>query len=129
MRPRVGCGHAGTGAVAVPSMSYETAAVLYRDTFVSMNRMSVKTVSYTGYSKTFSNDAIVRVPHAQGSKPHPLTALPHHLARGNHFTAGRTFESMSLTLNQFEFTVGYRLSTQSFLCAYPARRNVFLSDA
>ena len=25
MRSRVGCGHAGTGAVAVPSMSYETA--------------------------------------------------------------------------------------------------------
>ena len=59
MRPRVGCGHAGTGAVAIPSMSYET-AVLYRDTFVCMNRISVKTTQYTGYSNTFPNDAIVR---------------------------------------------------------------------
>ena len=37
-RQRIGCRHVNTGAVAVPSMSYETA--LYReDTFVCMNRM------------------------------------------------------------------------------------------
>ena len=89
-RQRIGCGHDNTGAVAVPSMSYET--VLYRDTSVCMNRTRVmqlsKFLSYTGYSSTFLNDAIVRVPHAQGSKPHPSTVLLHHLARGNHFTAG-----------------------------------------
>ena len=128
MRPRVGCGHASTGAVAVPSMSCETAVERY----VCMNRMRLSTLCHIPATRTRFRqtlDAIVRVPHAQGSKPHPSTVLLHHLARGNHFTAGRTFESMSLTLNQFEFTVGYRLSTQSFLCAYPARRNVFLSDA
>ena len=46
MRPRIGCGHAGAGAVAAPSMSYESAAVLCRDPFVCMNRtcMSIKTI-------------------------------------------------------------------------------------
>ena len=44
---------------------------------------------HTGYVlEHVSTDAIVRVPHAQGSKPHPLPVLLHHLARGNDFTAG-----------------------------------------
>ena len=67
---------------------------------------------------TLSNDAIVRVPHGQGSKPHPSTVFLHHLARGNPFTAGPMSEPLSLTSNQFEFVVGYSLSTQSLLRAY-----------
>ena len=77
----------------VPSMSCETA--LYTDTFVCMNRMRVsKPYNIPATRTRFSNDAIVRVPHAQGSESHPSTVL-HHLARGNHFTAGPTSESVT----------------------------------
>ena len=120
MRPRVGRGHAGTGAVAVPSTLHEPVAVLYRDTFVCMNHMSIKTTSkymiYRLLEHVFEpchRPSTTRT----GLQASPVDVLRYHLARGNHFTAGRTFASLSLTLNQFEFVVGYRLSTQSFLRA------------
>ena len=86
-RQHVGCRHADTGAVAVPSMTYETVhrCVCLYESYAIMKTLPV---SYIGYSSTFLNGAIVRVPHVQGSKPHPSTVFLHNLARGNHFTAG-----------------------------------------
>ena len=51
---------------------YET--VLYGDTSVWIVCKS-KNLSYAGYSNTFSNDAIVRIPHAQGSEPGLSTTI------------------------------------------------------
>ena len=147
-RQRVGCEYAGNqfafrmmllflartydcalalGMLAQAQWLYQVCCMRLRCTEICLyeSYASIKTASYTGYSNAFSIDAIVRVPHGQGSKPHPSTVLLHHLARGNHFTAGAMSESLSLTLNQFEFVVGYRLSTQSFLCAYLSSGEMF----
>ena len=112
-RQRVGCEYAGNqfafrmmllflartydcalalGMLAQAQWLYQVCCMRLRCTEICLyeSYASIKTASYTGYSNAFSIDAIVRVPHGQGSKPHPSTVLLHHLARGIYFTGGPT---------------------------------------
>ena len=86
MRPRVGCGHAGTGAVAVSSMPSET-AVLYRcvcfyESYEYQNDIIYRLLEHVferRYRATTTRTGLQASP----------TVLLHHLTRCNNLTGGR----------------------------------------
>ena len=138
-RQRVGCDHAGNqfalrvillfiahtcdralavGTLAQAQWLYKVCPtrLLYRYTFVCMNRIRVSKLYSIPATRTrfrTTLDAIVRVPHAPS-----LTRRLYSYIISLGVTILRLVQRLnllSLALNQFEFVVGYRFSTQSFL--------------
>ena len=124
-RQRVGCRHADIGAVAVPSMSYETAVQRYVCLYESYAIIKTTGVIYRILEHVFERRYRPSTTRT-GLQAAPVDSTRTSSRSGYPFYG---WSSLSLTLNPSLYCRLYcRLSTLSFLCAYShvtQRQNVF----
>ena len=81
-RQRASYRHADTGAVAAPSMSYETAVQRYVGSYNSYAIVKTLPVSYTVFSSTFLNDAISSEYHTHRAPRHTCRVYSYIISLG-----------------------------------------------